>query len=432
VGVRWDYYNNYRPDETVRSDVKYAAFFYAGAPLPNGYSIPATFPNYKIPGNDSMARFPHGFAPRVGLAYDLFGNGKTTLKISWGRYYKNTSTDISMAVNPIRQLSDTFKWNDLNGDRQFQDNEFGAFQSSAGSALSPIDPKIKQSYLDDYSGFVEHEVSNGFVVRAGFIYRKLAHDWALVEQSRTLSLYTNPVTITDPGPTGTTPKPVTVYDIPAGVTLPSSIQEWESPDSNNSYFRNIEVSASKRMTGRWSANGSYLATWTTAPLNATSTSPTASSNVIPSQPNILQYNETRKYDSNFRVFATYHAPWGILISPIYRFQLGSQLGRYLTVSGLRVGSLTIPLEPVGAYRQDNIAIFDTRVEKQFAIRERFRVGVFFDAFNIGNSNAAQNQDNITGTKTTVVNGQKIVYQRFLSPTTVISPRIFRLGVKFSF
>jgi len=202
------------PHETVRSDVPWAAFFYAGAALPNGYSIPATYPDYKIPGNNRILRYPHSFAPRLGFAYDVFGDGKTTIKAGWGRYYTNPSLAISMLVNPIRTLSYSFKWTDLNGDGKFQNNEFGAFQSSSGSALNPIDPKIRHPYMDDYNAFVEREIGANFVVRAGFVYRKLNHDWGLVEQNRVTSLFTNPVTIADPGPAGNTPTPITVWDIP--------------------------------------------------------------------------------------------------------------------------------------------------------------------------------------------------------------------------
>jgi hypothetical protein len=256
------------------------------------------------------------------------------------------------------------------------------------------------------------------------------HDWALVEQNRVNSLYTNPVTVTDPGPTGTSPSPITVWDIPAGVTLPASLQEWQTPNGNNSYYRNIEATASRRMTKKWSMTGTFLATWSTTPYNPTSAG--ASSNIVPAQPNILRYNLASYYNENFRIFGTYVAKWGIVISPIYRYQLGAQFARMLTVNGLRVGSLSVPLDPLNSYRQNNIAIFDTRVEKRLTFHERYQIGLFFDAFNIGNSNADQNQDNFTGTKTITVNGQKVTYQRFLSPTTVISPRIFRLGAKFSF
>jgi hypothetical protein len=429
LGVRWDFYNTYRPDETVRNDVIYAAFFYAGAALPNGYSIPATFANYKIPGDPQVMRYPHSFAPRVGLAWDVFGLGKTTLKIGYGRYYSNTAA-FSSNVNPIRQLSYTFKWNDTNGDKLFQPAEIGAFQSSSGSALNTIDRNIRHPYLDDFNGFVEHQIGRDFQLRAGFVYRKLSHDWALVELARTTSLYTNPVVVTDPGPAGITPSPVTVWDIPATAALPASLQQWQTPDTNNSYWRNIEVSATRRMAGRWSMTAGFLSTWSNSPLNPTTAA--AASNIIPVQPNILQYNLTRQYNSNFKVFGTYKAFWGLVISPIYRYQLGAQIARNIVASGLRVGSLTLPVTPVGSFRQDNVSIFDIRLEKRFEIRERYQIGAFFDAFNIGNSNAAQNQDNVTGTKTVVVNDQRVTYQRFLAPTTVISPRIVRVGVKFSF
>jgi hypothetical protein len=107
----------------------------------------------------------------------------------------------------------------------------------------------------------------------------------------------------------------------------------------------------------------------------------------------------------------------------------------VVITGLRIGTITVPVDSVGAYRQENVHIIDTRVEKRFTFHERYQLGVFFDAFNINNSNAAQpssGEDNITGTKTTTVNGQKVTYQRFLAPLSVVSPRIVRLGVKFSF
>jgi Carboxypeptidase regulatory-like domain len=430
AGIRWDYDNNWRPDETIRPDVTWAGFFFQGAPLPNGYSIAPTYPSLTVPGNKSVLKYPHAFAPRFGLAYDLFGNGRTTVKMGWGRYFENPGAVISNAVNPIRTLSYTFKWTDLNGDGKFTPNEMGAFQSSSGSAASPIDPNIRLPYMDDYNGFIEHELTHNFVIRAGFVYRKLSHDWALTELNRTANLYTNPVTATDPGPAGATPTPITVYDIPAGVTLPPSLQEYTTPNSNNSYFRNVELTATRRMTGKWSMTATFLGTWSDTPLNPTSAG--VASNIIPTQPNLAQYNIAALYNENFRIFGTYKAPWGIVISPVYRYQLGAQFARELTVGGLRIGSLAVPLDPANSYRQNNIAIFDTRAEKQFSFKERFKVGIFFDAFNIGNSNADQNQDNFTGTKTITVSGTKVTYQRFLAPTTVISPRIFRLGAKFSF
>ena len=53
--------------------------------------------------------------PRLGAAYDLFGNGKTALKGSMGRYVIPHGTDIPLAVNPATSMvmSTTRQWNDL-------------------------------------------------------------------------------------------------------------------------------------------------------------------------------------------------------------------------------------------------------------------------------------------------------------------------------
>jgi hypothetical protein len=428
LGVRWDYYNEYRPDEKIDPHAPYTAFFYQGAPLSNGYSIPATYPNLVVPGVSSILKYPHSFAPRLGFAYDLFGNQKTTIKVSWGRYYQNPGIEISNAVNPIRQLSYTFKWLAPAGAGSFVPSQLGAFVSSSASPVTPIDANIKHPYLDDYSGFVEHEISRGLTVRTGFVYRKLSHNWTPVEQNRVTSIYTNPITVNDPGPAGTGTNPITVWDIPPGVSVPASSTILSTPGWNSTYFRNIELTVTKRAGARWSMSGTFLSTWSTGLVSpGTSYTTTAAT-----QPNFLLYNNFTTHNLNARVYGTYRAKWGILITPIYRFQLGAPIQRMLTVTGLRAGTLTIPVGALGQYRGDNISIFDTRVEKTFKFHERYQVGLFFDAFNINNSNAAQNQDNVTAFKTITVNGQKVTYQRFLAPTTVISPRIFRIGAKFSF
>ncbi len=113
-------------------------------------------------------------------------------------------------------------------------------------------------------------------------------------------------------------------------------------------------------------------------------------------------------------------------------QEGQPIDRVLSVTGLRVGTQSIVVDPYGSYHYQNIYVFDTRVEKQFKFREKFHVGVFFDAFNIFNTNADQTQSTTTGIKTATINGTKYSTPLFLSPTAVLSPRIFRLGVKFSF
>jgi len=78
---------------------------------PAGRFVPArSFPEIKdVPNwND--------FAPRLGLVYDLFGNGKTAVKYSINRYNLARTTGIAAAYNPLLSQTATLPWSDKNGD----------------------------------------------------------------------------------------------------------------------------------------------------------------------------------------------------------------------------------------------------------------------------------------------------------------------------
>ena len=51
----------------------------------------------------------------MGVAYDLFGNGKTAVKAQLGRYISKLGTDLTEALNPIGTsvTSVTRSWNDI-------------------------------------------------------------------------------------------------------------------------------------------------------------------------------------------------------------------------------------------------------------------------------------------------------------------------------
>ena len=91
AGLRFDYYNNSFPEQHLGP----------GLLVPNRdvTFAPASFYSMK------------DLTPRVGIAYDLFGTGKTALKAHWGKYVQGLSAGTG---NPVGNLSTnaTRSWTD--------------------------------------------------------------------------------------------------------------------------------------------------------------------------------------------------------------------------------------------------------------------------------------------------------------------------------
>ena len=63
----------------------------------------------------------NNIGPRIGLTYDLAGDGKTVLKASYGLFWHNPGPDVSADANPNQNnKSVTYTWTDRNGDKHYQ------------------------------------------------------------------------------------------------------------------------------------------------------------------------------------------------------------------------------------------------------------------------------------------------------------------------
>ena len=411
-------------------------YFYAGAALPNGHTRARTpfADSMTIPGVYGIRKHS-SVAPRVGVAWDLFGNGRTVAKVNWGRFYHNTGT-ASSGINPAQSLTATFAWNDVNADKRFTMDELGNFVSSSGGTTSRVDPNIKHTFTDSTSVWLEHELFRDVGMRVGYTYKSDGNNSQNVQLARLYSLYTRQLLVNDPGPdgilgNGDDGERFLVYDIPSPV--PASVTETRTIDGIIVVDRAFDVTLTRRMRNNWSLMTNFLYNWDRDRGN-------------PQTPNAERFNDNTTTTWAFKVVGTYRGPWGMVVSPSIRHQSGDPLARLISATrGDEVGGLTnrpINLtlsyegERTGDWREDNITIFDARVEKRFKLRNRLashEVSLFFDAFNITNSNSSQSADTTVGRRTTTLpSGELVEYARFLRPTGVLSPRIYRLGFKYSF
>jgi hypothetical protein len=100
----------------------------------------ALFPAYSSPAVDNVPNW-RDLNPRIGAAYDLFGNGKTALKGGINRYVAGASTTVAQTFGPQANFSTTRTWTDANGnflpDCNLQNPAAQDLRASGGDACGP-------------------------------------------------------------------------------------------------------------------------------------------------------------------------------------------------------------------------------------------------------------------------------------------------------
>jgi hypothetical protein len=342
------------------------------------------------------------------------------------------------AVNPNTSTQyAVWTWDDLNGDRVFQDNERVGTQPTiqfGGTVNTSIDPNLENSYTDEAAFFVERAVLEDLGVRVGYVWKKDYNGWQQMNDARPPSAFNGPVTVADPGPDGslaTTADNGLLNLFNLDDTSRGTSNLVQNIDGYEGTYDTIEFAANKRYGKRWSMNASYSYTWTNEFGNtyfgnrfATLVQQFSLFGSYPLNPNENTHNEYTSWNAKFS--GTVDAGWGLRVTPVLKMQSGAPFGRFVSVPGctaatttncLNYGTQLVLVEPVGTRRQDMVSLLDYRIEKQIRLADRARVGLFFDMFNTFNANTAVNMVWQAGS-------------RFERASTVLGPRIVKLGAKF--
>ena len=418
-GLRFDYYRDFYPDQTIEPEGVAAL---ASATDPRLLDFFAT---KNITGKTVAESFTVG--PRVGFAWDVGGNNKSVVKGYFGRFYFNSSPDTLGALeNPVGTAMLRYRFNDLNGNRLLDgQQELGTFLSTQGGAgFVRIDRDIKRPYSQELSAHFEQEVFEGLSARASYVYKNIRNDWAEVDLLR-VGAYTIPVTVTDPGPDGVTgtgdDQQLQVYDRPPGVGSDRTFTNPTDPAYNSDYST-IEFALNRRFKGRWMALTAFGYTWLDQFHGVTSTTSALDSIGLGKAYNWNPNNRINALQTstlwNYKLIGRYVFPYEIGVSGSYKLQSGRPWGRTMSVSLPNSGSQTVLTEPANAQRAPNVGIFDFRVDKTFSAGRYGRLTGMLDVFNAANSAA------VTNFRITTVRYKEII--------ALLDPRVIRLGFRWDF
>jgi hypothetical protein len=368
-------------------------------------------------------------APRIGVAFDVTGDHLTVLRANVGRYY-DALFGGQFEFMDLTQQSTHITAEVLGT------NRFRELTRTTPSTNLGIDPNIKQSYTDQFLAGLERQLFTDFSLTAQVIGRRFRDIMGFID---TGSIYT-PVQKADPGVDGRSGTAddgalMTVYNL----TNPG--KEFKLFTNPGNAFRNykaFQLIGAKRYSNNWQASLSYTWSRTEGTVNnigganaggttnfqspgqtGTFTDPNHLINA--DGPSTFDYTNQVKLDGTYRVPAF----GGFNVSAVYRYTTGLAYGRTATIRGLDQGNETVRIEPRGTRRTDPINNVDLRVEKTFPIGVSDRkFGVYLDLFNLNNQGVID-----SAIRTSVIDASG---STFGNPNSWISPRLARLGLRFTF
>jgi hypothetical protein len=220
-GARWEYFSSGIPEETSAA---------------GRFSSARTFGPIDMPTWKSIA-------PRAGVVYDLFGNQKTAVKASIGKYMQAGTTGFANSYNPLAFQTANVAWTDANNDGIPQ-GERGCVYQTAGceinlaqlpagfgvANLGTFADDIKRMYNVETTASIQHELMPRVSVTAGWYHREYFNLRRRTNVLQSFADY-NPFTLFNPID-GT---PITYYNVSAAKQNAVSYVDENAPDRTMKY-----------------------------------------------------------------------------------------------------------------------------------------------------------------------------------------------------
>jgi hypothetical protein len=389
----------------------------------------------------------NAWSPRLSFVYDLKGDGKIALKASYGKYAGAGSTSggasgpVASNVNPASTKTCTY--NNWDGSIPYKvnpgaDGLFGTSDdpnlasacSGGGSGIRRLDTNLDNQWTDEYTAGIELGLTRDYLIRFNVV-RKMDYGGSkALDLAQPFAAWTDVRTGIDPGRdniVGTADDgTVAVWSVPR--TYPTFGQQNQlttnvKEDEGNSLYTGYEATLNKQFANKWSFLAGYTASYAKRGVN------------LPENPNQLLYNRIApQWDQSFRMNGTYDLPWGFRYSATFNAQSGDWYGRTVQLRNALNSTVSLSVEPqVGRYEW--VKVWDNRVSKTFKLGDRNSIEGTFDLFNTMNVNTVLRQ----GT-TQTAGASNATYGKPVSgggidasaASSIVAPRIFRLGARWRF
>jgi len=389
--------------------------------------------------------------PRLGVSYDLFGNGKTAVKASVSRYVLGEGVGRATTINPINSNNTmTRQWTDLNDDRLPQGDPFNpAANGELGPSLNLNfgKPVISFRYDQDWAkGFGERPYN--WEVSAGVQHELLAR--VSVNAAFFRRIYGN-FPVTDNLPVGPSDYDAYCVTAPGDARLPGAGQ----PLCGLFDLKRTKVGQVERVGTSAGDFGKQYEHWNGIDLTMNarlsrlllqggmSTGKTMEDScairaqlpeTAPTNP--WCHNET-PFLTQVKFLGAYTLPWDVQISGTYQSIPGPQITASATFTNAQIApslgrslssgsTATVNLVQPGTLYAERLNQIDLRFTKIFQFGER-RIQGMIDLYNALNDNTLLVQSSTYGATVGAAAGRA-----WLVPQAILPGRVVKFGVQLNF
>jgi hypothetical protein len=419
--------------------------------------------------------------PRTSVAYDLFGNGKTALKVGFNKYLGSITTRIATLNNPQAAVANTANrsWNDTTPCGNPAGPASGACQPSyyipncnllnaaangdcgamsvgnfgSNNVTSNIDPDYtsgwgKRDFNWALNGGVQQEIRPGMSVSVDY-YRRWFGNLQVLNNTLAGPANYSPYCVNAPVdprlPSGVSGSQICgLYDInPSSFGKVFVTRTFASNFGGESdVFNGLDLTMKARIAGGGFAGGGV--SWgkehfDNCAAQSQISNPTAAGSALGFVTRFCAYDSNPFFQTNLNLNISYPLPLGIQASGAFRSVPGPQLlatatfpnsliapslGRNLA-SGVN-GTSTVELVAPGTLFGDRLNELDFRLAKKFTVAKT-KIEGDFDLYNLTNAAPVTALNVSYGTVGTATAGSA-----WLRPTNLLAGRLAKFGVRVTF
>jgi hypothetical protein len=392
--------------------------------------------------------------PRGGATIALDEARRTIVRGSYAMFASQLPPAQASFVSPIQYAYATYNAADKNGDGVAQLSEIllsqgvqgftGFDPKNPGAAINRVASDSKPAITHELLAGVDRELTPQLSVSGTVTYRRIQDlSWTPLIGA-TQASYTRTGTLT-----GTAAEigsySVPLYALNAAALPPGGGRMYTTREGYHQRYLGLEVSATKRLSNRWSARVGFSAnSWREYfddpskaildPTRAASPSaafpfagPQVDGGAVLSMTTSSGGNAVYTVAPGYQIAAngSYEVLWGISIAAalVSRQGYAEPFFQSNVATGDPLGAKSVLLvNQADAFRLPAVTLLDGRLEKQFTFGSA-RLAIDFDLLNVLNSDtvlAKQYDARLTGAT------------GFGSTLEIMNPRVARLGVRFTF